>query len=480
HTPATSWFDGPTVVAALDAFTPARASTALPLRMPVQAVYKFDDRRILAGRIESGRIAVGNEVVLVPSGKTARVRSLEAWPAPDDVPPRAAQAGQSIGITLDDELFIERGDVLCAPADCAVAARRISARIFWLHEQPLAVGARVTVRIASAQVDGVIGAIRNAVDPGLSSLDAVSASEVSVVAQHNIADVDIVLSAAIAADPYASNPRTGRVVIGFGGRIAGGGLALALDAAAADTAGKQDPERLSARAAGLRRDLAGLAPAQRIVAFRRAVEGRIVFTTSFGLEDQVVLHHLCEAGVDVEVVTLDTGRLFPETYATWEETERRYGCRIRAIYPRHDALEALVAAQGINGFYHARDARLACCDVRKVEPLNRALAGANGWITGLRSDQSADRRSVELVEADRDRGLLKFNLLCDWTREIVQAFARDHQVPVNPLHERGFLSIGCAPCTRAVRPGEPERAGRWWWEDDQKKECGLHRAAGTP
>jgi phosphoadenosine phosphosulfate reductase len=247
----------------------------------------------------------------------------------------------------------------------------------------------------------------------------------------------------------------------------------------ADTAGTQGPERLSARAAELRRALAGLAPAQRLVAFRRAVEGRIVFTTSFGLEDQVVLHHLREAGVDVEVVTLDTGRLFAETYATWEETERRYGLRIRAIYPRHDALEALVAAQGINGFYHARDARLACCDVRKVEPLNRALAGAHGWITGLRSDQSDHRRSVDLVEADLDRRLLKFNPLCEWTRETVQAFARDHQVPVNPLHERGFLSIGCAPCTRAVRPGEPERAGRWWWEDDQKKECGLHRASGT-
>ena len=163
-----------------------------------------------------------------------------------------------------------------------------------------------------------------------------------------------------------------------------------------------------------------------------------------------------------------------------EETERRYGRRIRAIYPRQDALEALIATKGINGFYQAREARLACCDVRKIEPLARALAGAGAWITGLRADQSAHRRGVRLVEADHDRSLLKFSPLYDHVRNAVQDFAREHAVPLNPLHERGFLSIGCAPCTRAVRPGEPERAGRWWWEDDGRKECGLHSRIAQP
>jgi phosphoadenosine phosphosulfate reductase len=209
------------------------------------------------------------------------------------------------------------------------------------------------------------------------------------------------------------------------------------------------------------------------------VEGTIVFTTSFGLEDQVILHHICEAGLDIDVVTLDTGRLFPETYTTWEETEQRYGRRIRAFYPEHGALERLIAAQGINGFYGSKDARVACCDVRKVEPLGRALAGARGWVTGLRADQSAARGRLTIVAADRERNLLKFNPLIDWTREAVQDFAASHQVPTNPLHPKGFLSIGCAPCTRAVRPGESERAGRWWWEDESKKECGLHVAAGV-
>jgi phosphoadenosine phosphosulfate reductase len=225
--------------------------------------------------------------------------------------------------------------------------------------------------------------------------------------------------------------------------------------------------------------LPGMSLAGRLAAIRRAVEGTIVFTTSFGLEDQVILHHICEAGLDMDVVTLDTGRLYPETYTTWEETEQRYGRRIRAFYPEHGALERLIAAQGINGFYRSKDARVACCDVRKVEPLGRALASAQGWVTGLRADQSAARGRLSIVAADRERNLLKFNPLIDWTRQAAQDFAAAHQVPTNPLHQKGFLSIGCAPCTRAVRPGESERAGRWWWEDESKKECGLHIAAGA-
>jgi phosphoadenosine phosphosulfate reductase len=236
---------------------------------------------------------------------------------------------------------------------------------------------------------------------------------------------------------------------------------------------------LAVRAALLARALTGLDVAERLARFRREVAGPIVFTTSFGLEGLVILHMICEAGLDIDLVTLDTGRLFPETYATWAKAEERYGRRIRAIYPRSTSLEALVEAQGINGIYGSREARAACCDVRKVEPLKRALAGAAAWITGLRADQSPHRGSVRLVAAARDRGVLKFSPLYDWTREAVRTFAVAHDVPVNPLHEKGFVSIGCAPCTRAIRPGEPERAGRWWWEDGSKKECGLHTRPGT-
>jgi phosphoadenosine phosphosulfate reductase len=362
---------------------------------------------------------------------------------------------------------------VCAPSAPATAARRLTARIFWLHDAPLAVGAEVTVRIAAAQQHGTIAAIRNASDPGVPTADV--AAE---VAQNSVADVEIALAAPVAADAHEANPRTGRVVIGYHGRIAGGGLITAVDAGApAVRAASRD--NLAPRAAELTHALAGLAPAERLARFRAAVDGRIVFTTSFGLEDQVLLHHLVAAGADIEIVTLDTGRLFPETYATWEATEWRYGRRIHALYPGGAALEALIAAQGINGFYESRAARVACCDVRKVEPLGRALAGAAAWVTGLRADQSANRAGVALVEPDRDRGLLKFNPLVDWSRDAVAAFAHDHDVPVNPLHAQGFLSIGCAPCTRAVQPGEPERAGRWWWEDDGKKECGLHQRTGA-
>lgn len=227
-------------------------------------------------------------------------------------------------------------------------------------------------------------------------------------------------------------------------------------------------------ATDLDRALRTLGPPGRLARFRQAVTGRIVLTTSFGLEDQVLTHWIAEAGLDVDLVTLDTGRLFPETYDVWAATEARYGVKVRPFSPAPDAVATLVARDGINGFRDSIAAREACCGIRKVRPLAEALAGAAGWITGLRGNQSAARAGVPVVSFDADRALLKLSPLADWTREQVAAFAARHDVPVNALHAQGFLSIGCAPCTRAIRPGEPERAGRWWWEDEAKKECGLH------
>jgi phosphoadenosine phosphosulfate reductase len=256
----------------------------------------------------------------------------------------------------------------------------------------------------------------------------------------------------LAVDLYENNPRTGRIVLEYGGRIAGGGLVLSLRSEAKKADAPAAVETLAARAAALGRTLAGLDVAGRLVAFRREVEGPIVFTTSFGLEDQVILHHICEAGLDIDLVTLDTGRLFAETYTTWEETEQRYGRRIRAIYPRHTELEALVAAQGINGFYKSREARAACCDIRKVEPLNRALAGASGWITGLRADQSAHRGAIGLLAADPGRGLLKLSPLHDWTREAARTFTGAHGADQSAPRERLRLDR-----LRPLHPRDPPR-----------------------
>lgn len=234
---------------------------------------------------------------------------------------------------------------------------------------------------------------------------------------------------------------------------------------------------LQTRAAELTRAFGAAEAADRLAGLLASAPGRVVFTSSFGLEDQVLTHLIASAKLPVEIVTLDTGRLFPEVYALWEETERRYGIVIRPFYPRHEAIELYVRQNGINGFYASRDARKSCCDIRKVEPLGRALAGADVWITGLRADQSAARGGVGLAEVDAERELIKFNPLLDWSRERALAFAKAEAVPLNPLHEKGFVSIGCQPCTRAIAPGEPERAGRWWWEDDAAKECGLHVGA---
>ena len=223
--------------------------------------------------------------------------------------------------------------------------------------------------------------------------------------------------------------------------------------------------------------IAGDSVAERLRSIVAAIDGRVVLTTSFGMEAQLMAHHIFTERLPVEVVTLDTGRLFPETHKVWQETEERYGVRIRAIYPEAPAVAAMVADQGINGFYHSVDARNACCDVRKVHPLKRALEGASGWIVGLRADQSRERSSVRLARWDPQHRLVKASPLFDWTRERVAAECERLGVPVNELHSQGYASIGCAPCTRPVRPGEDERAGRWWWEADNSKECGLHVGA---
>jgi phosphoadenosine phosphosulfate reductase len=403
---------------------------------------------------------------------TARVRSIEAWPVAK-AETRPAVAGQSVGIVLDRELFVERGDIISLATARPRAAKRIVARVFWLREQPLGRGQTVTVRMATAASRAQVTAIAKAIDPG-----ALDAAEAETIGQNHVGEADLALSTPIAADLYERNPKTGRIVLEIDGQIAGGGIVIAHEGAVSEEAtqrldaGKlnnleKEAERLDAL-------LRPLTPQQRLIELRRALEGRIVFTTSLGLEDQVITHWLSSQPGDIEIATLDTGRLFPETYDLWAQTEQRYGLRIRAFYPDTKQLEDLVERQGINGFYDSREARGSCCDVRKVAPLNRALSGAAGWLTGLRADQSDNRGSMSLVSVDAGRQLLKINSLFDQTRAALEAIVAEHDIPVNTLHAQGFLSIGCAPCTRAIAPGESERSGRWWWETAEKRECGLH------
>jgi phosphoadenosine phosphosulfate reductase len=202
--------------------------------------------------------------------------------------------------------------------------------------------------------------------------------------------------------------------------------------------------------------------------------GSIVFSTSFGVEDQAITHIISETGVNVKIFTLDTGRLFPETYSTWSATLDRYKLRIEGYYPDEQQLQQWVTDNGPNAFYGSVDARKACCHIRKVEPLKRALQGNKVWITGIRAAQSPDRKDTPILEWDEANQILKYHPLLNWSDEELNQFIRVNNVPYNPLHDRGFVSIGCAPCTRAIKPGEDFRAGRWWWEDSSKKECGLH------
>ncbi len=202
--------------------------------------------------------------------------------------------------------------------------------------------------------------------------------------------------------------------------------------------------------------------------------GQVTFSTSFSFEDQVITHDIATNQLPISIFTLDTGRLFAETYSVWSSTLERYQNHIKAYYPQHDLLESFVQEKGPNSFYESVDNRKTCCHIRKVEPLQRALAGNEVWITGLRAEHSAARHDLQQVEWDEANQVIKYHPLLHWSTEDVKAYIARFNIPYNPLHDRGFVSIGCAPCTRAIQPGEDFRAGRWWWEDANKKECGLH------
>jgi phosphoadenosine phosphosulfate reductase len=202
--------------------------------------------------------------------------------------------------------------------------------------------------------------------------------------------------------------------------------------------------------------------------------GKVVFSTSFSAEDQVITHIILSNLIPVSIFTLDTGRFFAETYSTWVATNDRYGVKIKGFYPDRNLLEEYIDQKGPNGFYGSVGDRKQCCFIRKVERIQRALAGNAVWVTGLRAEHSPERKELDIMEWDPSNNIIKYNPVLGWSGVEIKKFIDEHQVPYNILHDKGFLSIGCAPCTRAVRPGEDMRAGRWWWEEQGKKECGLH------
>jgi len=224
----------------------------------------------------------------------------------------------------------------------------------------------------------------------------------------------------------------------------------------------------------IKQQTAGLDPVESLRVLAELFPGEIVFSTSFGWEDQVISHMIFANNIPIKVFTLETGRLFPETYYVWNRTMEMYGVPIHAYFPNSTLIQEMVSKKGPNSFYESVENRKECCFVRKIEPLKRALAGNQCWITGIRAEQSPNRLDMENVEWDDQNKLIKFHPIFNWTLEDVKAYIRANNIPYNTLHDRGFPSIGCAPCTRAVQEGEDFRAGRWWWEDQSKKECGLH------
>ncbi|WP_121812062.1 phosphoadenylyl-sulfate reductase [Mucilaginibacter kameinonensis] len=221
----------------------------------------------------------------------------------------------------------------------------------------------------------------------------------------------------------------------------------------------------------------GLGPVEALTKLAELFPGEVIFSTSFGWEDQVISHMIFSNNLPIKVFTLETGRLFRETYSVWAATMNRYQKPIHAYYPNNELLEEMVSKKGPNSFYESVENRKECCGIRKIEPLKRALKGNKIWITGIRAEQSVNRHDMHDLEWDEQNQLVKFHPIFSWTLDEVKAYVKQYNIPYNSLHDKGFPSIGCMPCTRAVAEGEDFRAGRWWWEDQSKKECGLHEVA---
>lgn len=222
-------------------------------------------------------------------------------------------------------------------------------------------------------------------------------------------------------------------------------------------------------------ELEGTSPHSVISFFLKKFPNKIALSTSLGLEDQALTEIVSSIDKDVNIFTLDTGRLFPESYDLIDRTSKKYGIKINVYFPDSEKVENMVAEHGINLFYENVSNRKLCCRVRKLEPLARAMDGLTGWITGLRKDQSVTRTNMKLVEWDESNNMIKINPLIHWSESDVLDYIEAKGIPVNTLHKKGFASIGCQPCTRAIEPDEDVRAGRWWWEDPETKECGLHK-----
>jgi phosphoadenosine phosphosulfate reductase len=224
----------------------------------------------------------------------------------------------------------------------------------------------------------------------------------------------------------------------------------------------------------IRKEIEGKSIIVQLIRLSEIFTGKIIFTTSFGLEDQAITHIILDNKIPIEIVTLDTGRLFSETYKVMNETIKKYGHKIKVFFPDRDQVEQMVTEKGPYSFYYSRENRLECCRYRKVIPLNRALEGMECWVSGIRASQSDNRKKMDWFEYDNEKKLFKYYPVFSWSFEQVVSYVKDNNIPYNVLHDKGFVSIGCEPCTRAVKEGEDFRAGRWWWEKSSEKECGLH------
>jgi sulfate adenylyltransferase large subunit/thioredoxin-dependent adenylylsulfate APS reductase len=449
------WWTGGTLLDRLETIETLQttgAAGAQPFRFPVQLVLRPGlGYRAFAGQIASGQIANGTEVIALPSGKRTKIVGVDL--AGSDV--GTAAAPMSVALRIADELDLSRGDMLVSAVDAPRSASVFDAKVVWMSERALDPDKtyllKHTTRTVRADLSVLSGTDPETLEP--TPAETMGLNDIGLVRVH--------ARSPLSFDPYLENRATGAFIV--------------IDSLTNDTvaAGMIVREEAVTKAA----------PPEEALALALSRYERVAIAFS-GAEDVILIDMATRIRSDVSVFFLDTGRLHPETYRFLERVRERYGVRIEALFPDPQLVESLVREKGLYSFRN--DGHGECCGIRKVAPLRRKLATLDAWVTGQRRDQSPGTRSnVAVIEEDAtfgslERPLVKINPLATWTSERVWAYIRRENVPYNELHERGFVSIGCEPCTRPILPGQHEREGRWWWEEAMKKECGLHPAREAP
>jgi len=454
------WFTGDNLLSSIDNIEKEKEIKDKPLRLPIQDVYKFDHRRIIAGRIESGELSVGDEVLISPYNKITRIKSIENWP--DNNKLDRITSGKSVGITFEDEFFNKRGEFISKVDNPPKVSNLFKINLFWMGKCALVKGKRYKLKLVTEEVECEVISIDKVVDA--TSLDILTESQ--EVKTNDVAELTIKTKQKISFDLFRDNQNTGRVVLVDGYDVCGGGIICGEI--------KSDVNRLDLEY--LNKHFANKSPEEIIEFVYDTFDlDKVTIASSLSNEDQILTSIAIKNNNKARVFFIDTGRHFQNTYDVLDLTALKYNFKYEIYSPDNKSIEKMVSEKGANLFYSSIENRKLCCKFRKLEPLKRALNGVDAWICGLRGHDSKFRWNVDIFEWDEQNQIYKINPLAKMNENEVWNYIKQKEIPYNSLYDKNFKSIGCQPCTRSIEKGEDVRDGRWWWEESEHKECGLHK-----